>query len=192
VRKLIVKTFFQLRHFINALKVNKLGSYSLLSCRIDRRQVGGEIRIGDGCIISGVLITERENSIIDIGNNVFIGGQTIVDCVESVLIEEDVLISYGCLIADSDNHSLHYNIRKKDLIDWRNGGGHDWTTTVTRPIYIEKGAWIGARAIVLKGVTIGKCAIVGAGSVVRNDVPPYTIVAGNPARVIRELTLDER
>ena len=143
-------------------------------------------------MVLGVLITERNNSRIEIGNNVFIGGSSIFDCVEKIMIEDDVLISYGCLIADSDNHSIHYDIRKNDLKDWRNGRKHDWSTTVTKPIFVKKGAWIGARAIILKGVTIGRFAVVGAGSVVTRDVPPYTVVAGNPARVIRELQPDER
>lgn len=55
------------------------------------------------------------------------------------------------------------------------------------PITVEDGAWIGAGAIVLPNVCIGRKSVVGAGSVVTRDVPPYTIVAGNPARVIREL-----
>jgi len=139
-----------------------------------------------------VLITEREKSLISIGDNVFVGGNTIIDCVEQIKIEDDVLISYGCLLVDSDNHSIHYGSRKKDLADWRNGGGHDWSTTITRPIHIGKGAWLGARVMILKGVTVGECAVVGAGSVVSNDVPPFTIVAGNPARVVRKLDPDER
>ncbi|MDH4236354.1 MAG: hypothetical protein OEV17_03815 [Nitrospira sp.] len=57
---------------------------------------------------------------------------------------------------------------------------------------IHDKAWIGLDAIILKGVTIGEGAIVGAGSVVSKDVPPFTIVAGNPARVVRELGPDER
>jgi acetyltransferase-like isoleucine patch superfamily enzyme len=60
------------------------------------------------------------------------------------------------------------------------------------PIRICRGAWIGARSIILKGVTIGEGAIVGAGSVVTRDVPAFTIVAGNPARILRELATDER
>lgn len=56
---------------------------------------------------------------------------------------------------------------------------------ISRPIVVEEGVWIGARAIVLGGVTIGKFSIVGAGSVVTKDIPAYSIVVGNPARVIR-------
>ncbi len=192
MRSLIVNFYGKLRHFLNAAKVNQLGTGSLLSCRIERRKKGGVISIGEGSVISGFLITETENSRIEIGNNVFIGGKTILDCVEHIVIEDDVLISYGCLLADSDNHSLRYEIRKHDLADWRNGGEHDWSSTRTKPVRLKKGVWIGARAIILKGVTIGEGAVIGAGAVVTHDIPSYTIAAGNPARVIRELRPDER
>ena len=104
-----------------------------------------------------------------------------------IRIEEDVLISYRCIICDSDNHSTRYSLRKKDLIDWRNGGQHDWSTTLCAPVLIRRGAWIGAQCIILKGVTIGEGAVVGAGSVVTKDVPDWCIVAGNPARVVKEI-----
>lgn len=190
MRGLLVNLYIKLRHFINSTKVGELGTKSLLSCRIECRKKGGMIKVGDGCVVSGVMITERENSLIDIGNNVFVGGNTIFDCVERISIEDDVLISYGCLIADSDNHNIHYEIRKNDLIDWVRDGGHDWATTITKPVHIGKGVWIGARAMVLKGVAIGEGAVVGAGSVVTRDVPSYTVVAGNPARVIKKIELN--
>jgi acetyltransferase-like isoleucine patch superfamily enzyme len=192
VRSLIVRCYGKFRHLVNALKVTRLGANSVLSCRIERRKKGGVISIGESNSISGFLITETEYSRIEIGNNVFIGGKTILDCVVHIAIEDDVLISYDCLIADSDNHSLRSGIRKHDLADWRKGGSHDWSTTKTKPVRLKKGAWIGARAIILKGVTIGEGAIVGAGAVVTHDIPAYTIAAGNPARVIRELRPDER
>ena len=61
---------------------------------------------------------------------------------------------------------------------------------VTKPITIEDGVWIGARAIVLPGVTIGEGAVVAAGAVVTKDVPPWAVVAGNPARVVKQRVLD--
>lgn len=60
------------------------------------------------------------------------------------------------------------------------------------PIHVEDDAWIGAGAIILPGITIGRGAIVGAGAVVLRDVPPYTIVAGVPARVLRSLHHDPK
>jgi len=52
---------------------------------------------------------------------------------------------------------------------------------------IEFGSWIGAKAVILPGVTIGRGAVVGAGAIVTKDVPPFTVVAGNPARIVKEL-----
>jgi acetyltransferase-like isoleucine patch superfamily enzyme len=60
------------------------------------------------------------------------------------------------------------------------------------PVFIHDDVWVGAMSIVLKGITIGEGSIVGAGSVVTKDVPPWTIVAGNPAKIIREIGIDER
>jgi acetyltransferase-like isoleucine patch superfamily enzyme len=167
-----------------------IGSNSELKGSAENRSANGHIIIGDNCLIEGILVTEKDNSKIEIGNNVYVGGGTLFDCVVSICVEDDVLISYGCLLADSDNHSLDFRVRKKDLADWRQGK-HDWSTTISAEIMISTGVWIGARAIVLKGVTIGRGAVVGAGSVVTKDVAPFTIVAGNPARVVKELNVNE-
>lgn len=63
---------------------------------------------------------------------------------------------------------------------------------VARPIRIERNVWIGFDACVLPGVTIGEGAIVGARSVVNQDVPPYSVVAGNPARLIKQLEMQDK
>jgi acetyltransferase-like isoleucine patch superfamily enzyme len=139
----------------------------------------------------GAITLETPSSKVRIGDQVFVGGGSLIDCVVSIHIEDHVLVSYSCLLADSDTHSVRLSQRINDVTDWRRGY-HDWNTTVSKPIRILRGAWIGARSIVLKGVTIGEGAVIGAGSVVTKDIPPYHIAAGNPARVIRELTKDER
>ncbi len=182
-------------YFLKKAKIKKLefcGENTEVPGVIDKRHNESIISIGRDCLINGSLVTETKNSKIVIGNNVFIGGGTILDCVDSIIIEDDVLISYQCILADSDNHNLFYRIRKRDLADWRDGGKHDWSNTKTIPIKISRGAWLGVRSIILKGVTIGEGAVVGAGSVVTKDVAPYTIVAGNPAKVIREIEPHER
>jgi acetyltransferase-like isoleucine patch superfamily enzyme len=176
----------------NKDKVSSIGTNSVIHSYIDKRAVNSRIDIGSECLIEGGLVTETDESRIQIGDNVFVGGGSIIDCVVSVIIENDVLISYDCLLADSDNHSVRYSLRKKDLSDWKSGGKHDWNTTISKPILISKGAWIGARTIILKGVTIGEGAIIGAGAVVTKDVQPWTIVAGNPAKLIREIPESER
>jgi maltose O-acetyltransferase len=82
------------------------------------------------------------------------------------------MIGTHVMIIDNDFH---------DLVD------HDLMPE-PRPVVIGDGAWIGNRAIVLPGVTIGARAVVGAGSVVMTDIPPRTLAMGNPARVIKRLS----
>ncbi|MBL4652143.1 MAG: acyltransferase [Flavobacteriales bacterium] len=159
---------------------------------IDIRVEGGKIEIGEGCLISGSVYTETEYSHVLIGNNVNLGGTTIIDAVGKVTIEDDVLISYNCIIQDSDNHSSKYSLRKKDLADWKDRGYHNWEITPQKDVKICRGAWIAARVIILKGVTIGEGAIVAAGSVVTKDVAPWSVVGGNPARLIKEIPETER
>jgi galactoside O-acetyltransferase len=71
-------------------------------------------------------------------------------------------------------------------------GNKDWSRVATAPIRICDYAWLGFDVVVLKGVTIGEGAIVGARAVVTKDVPPWTIVAGNPARVAKEIPSELR
>lgn len=169
----------------------ELGSGSKVSGRIERRHPEARIRIGDDSLIAGILVAEDADSRLTIGNNVFIGGGSLIDCLAQVTIEDDVLVSYQVLIMDSDNHSLRASERTDDLRRWRQGE-YVWSKVKRAPVIIRAKAWIGARATITKGVEIGEGAIVATGAVVTKNVPPYTIVAGNPARVVRELTEDER
>ena len=169
-----------------------VGSGSKIDGKIDIRKTGGKVTIGNHSFIFGLVATETEYSEVNIGNNVYIGSETIIDCVQNVIIENDVLIAYQVIIHDSDNHSTSLSLRKNDASDWVKNRYHNWEVTGKRPIKISRGAWIAARAIILKGVTIGEGSIVGAGSVVTKDVPAWTVVGGNPARIIREIPYTER
>lgn len=171
----------------NRAQSSSVGSGSRLVGIIERRAKGGQIHIGSHCLIQGQLVVERDQSIINIADGVLVGGGTVVDCALSVVIERNVLISYSCVIADSDNHSLYPEQRVGDLALWMDGRQNNWAQAEMAPIRICEGAWVGARSIILKGVTIGAGAVVGMGSVVTKDVPPRTVVAGNPARIIREI-----
>lgn len=153
---------------------------------------GGFISIGADCLVEGMLKTESPQGEISIGDNCYIGSGSILGSAVGIHIEDDVLISYQVVIMDSDNHSVRRSERRRDLADWRNGNKHDWSVTVSKEVVIRSGCWIGARAMICKGVTLGEGVIVGAGSIVTRDVEAWTIVAGNPARVIRRLGSDER
>ena len=176
---------------LNIIEGLEIGSGSLIHGMIDIRKKGGKVNIGEGCHFMGLIATETSYSNVSIGNNVHIGNGTVIDCVGSIIIEDDVLISYGCVINDSDNHSIRFSLRKYDNADWMNNQNHNWEITPQKSVKISRGAWIGTKVIILKGVIVGEGAIVGAGSVVTKNVPPWTIVAGNPARIIREIPLHE-
>jgi acetyltransferase-like isoleucine patch superfamily enzyme len=175
------------RERINRATATSVGIGTKLLGQIDRRAPGAEINIGDHCLIQGQVVAERNESRINLADGVLLGGGSVIDCALSVTVERNVLISYACVIADSDNHSLFPELRINDLATWMDGHRHDWSHSEMAPIRICEGAWIGARSIILKGVTIGAGAVVGMGSVVTKDVPPRTVVGGNPARVIREI-----
>src|ERR1051325_6137562 len=172
------------RHWRNVRIVDSCGAGARVRGAAEKRGDGSRIVIGSHSLIDGRLVTEAPGSVIEVGSNTSIGGQSLLAAVRSIVVEDDVLISYECIITDSDNHNLRYSLRKNDLREWL-AGKHDWSKVATSPVRICKGAWLGARTIVPKGVTIGEGAVCGMGSVVTKDVPPYTVVAGNPARVIR-------
>ncbi len=115
--------------------------------------------------------------ILRIGDNVGISGTTI-SCSEAITIGNNVLIGSGCLITDTDGHPMDAEKRRQTS---------SYTDVINSPVVIADDAFIGSRSIILKGVTIGQGAVVGAGSVVTKDVPPFTVVAGNPAREIKKI-----
>jgi len=102
------------------------------------------------------------------------------------------LISHNVNIFDSLTHPLSARLRHAQFKAITQTGHPRTIDLGERPVTVGNDVWIGANACVLRGVTIGEGAVVGAGAVITHNVPPYTIVAGNPARVIRELGLDER
>jgi acetyltransferase-like isoleucine patch superfamily enzyme len=156
------------------------------------------LSIGNDSVINGDFIFENDNGIISVGDRTFIGGGKFI-CINSIEIGNDVLISWGCTIMDNNAHSLKWNERKNDVSDWKRGIEEnqvgkfkDWKSVISSPIIIKDKSWIGFDVVILKGVTIGEGAIVGSKSVVTKNVPDWTIVAGNPAKVIRTIPEDER
>jgi len=156
-------------------------------------QVKKYIDVGSESVINGNYIIENENGKIFIGNRTFIGGGLFIS-INEINIGNDVMFSWGCTVMDNDAHSLEWRNRVNDVKDWKKGleeeqnGKHkDWSNVNSAPIKICDKAWIGFNCIILKGITIGEGAVVAAGSVVTKNVAPYTLVAGNPARYIKDL-----
>ena len=149
------------------------------------------IRVGEFTHIRGELFVFAHGGEISIGDYCYVGADTRIWSGAGIRIGHRVLIAHCVSILDNishpiDPHERHEHFRKIITTGHPTDIGlHD------RPIVIEDDAWIGCMSIILPGVTIGEGAIVGAGSVVTKDVAPFTVVAGNPARVIRELARGE-
>lgn len=123
------------------------------------------------------------------------GGGTFI-CRSSIKIDDNVQIAWNCLFYDHNAHSFDYKERRKDIDvflenvktgrDVLKNEGKNWSVVHKAPIHICHDAWIGANVTILSGVTIGEGAIIGAGSVVRDDIPAWSIAYGNPCKVVAE------
>ncbi len=181
-------TVFSNRREVVTLPKNVLvGEGTRMGGYIDvSRAPNSKVRIGAGCIIDGNISMETDDAILSVGENVYIRKDTLIVCTKSIEIGSYVLISGGCIIQDSDNHSLDFEIRKHDVKDWLMFK-HDWSRHESKSIVIDRGAWLGARVIVLKGVRVGEKTVVGAGSVVTKTLNPNSVYAGNPAQFIKRI-----
>lgn len=153
------------------------------------------LSIGEKSMIDSSFVFETESGHISVGNRVHIGGGTQLISRDGITIGNDVIIAWNCTIYDHNSHSILWEERKDDVtLEWESAKSgnsplcnKNWSVVKSAPIHICDKAWLGFGVTVLKGVTIGEGAVVAAGSVVTKDVPPYTVVGGNPAAVIRTL-----
>lgn len=129
---------------------------------------GGRIEVANCAFFSGVRLECWQGAIIRIGNGTYLNRNTEIVAAQSVIIGRDCKIARDVIIMDTDQHPLPDGSLLAD------------------PVSIGDRVWIGARAIVLKGVTIGHDAVIGAGSVVTRDVAPRAVVAGIPARSLKQ------
>lgn len=155
---------------------------------IIQRHRGSRIQIGDGLWLRSwprsnplapaapvVLSTRRAGAAIEVGTDCGFTGTTLV-AAEKITIGDRVLVGSNTSIVDFDFHPPGSEDRAENM----NAGA-------AAPVVISDDVFVGAEALILKGVTVGEGAVVGAGSVVTKNVPPRTVVAGNPATVVRTL-----
>ena len=147
---------------------------------------GSAVEIGDNCLIRSnfwsnliglyqrTIIIAKRGGNIRIGNNVGISGSTLYAW-ESIEIGDNTLIGANCKIMDSDLHPLDAAERNANNLD----------KVKTAPIVIGKNCFIGCNCLILKGVTVGDGAVIGAGSVVTKNIPAGAVAAGNPAVILR-------
>jgi len=154
-------------------------------CRIYNNQPRESVVIGDFSVVLARLETFGHGGRIEIGKHCFIGENTNIWSATEVRIGSRVLISHDVNIHDTNSHSMSAASRHQHFLQiFSTGHPKELPDVPTKAICIEDDAWIGFGSTILKGVTLGKGAVVGARSLVTKDVAPYTVVVGSPARVV--------
>lgn len=154
--------------------------------------------------------TEKKSAILKkllgkVGKNVSIGVPFYCDHGKSIFIGDDVIVGLNCTFVDNAEIHIgnrvmiapnvqiytasHPTLPQERLIDNWEGVSPTYFRTYAKPVIIEDNVWIGGGAIILPGVTIGKNAVIGAGSVVNKSIPENCVAAGNPCKVIKKLSV---
>lgn len=144
----------------------------------------GELQLGARVYLSGqscfyFVGNASPPPLIEIGDDVFIGNACTLSVTRRIVIGSHCLIAPGVRIHDNDGHPINVALRLAKAPP---------SSEDAQPVVIGRNVWVGAGSLILKGVSIGDNTVIGASSVVTSSVPGNTIVAGNPAKVIRELT----
>jgi acetyltransferase-like isoleucine patch superfamily enzyme len=158
-----------------------LGPRSRLSLPIQlegtrRISVGNHVYLGPG----SWLITHDPCGRLEIGDGTSVAGYCVLSAATSIRIGRKVLFARNVYIADHRHGFQHCEV---PVIEQE--------IEHLRPVVVEDGAWLGQNVVILPGVTVGRGAVVGANSVVRDDIPPRCLAVGAPARVVRELDANE-
>lgn len=146
--------------------------------------VPADIIIEDGSIIEGTLLSANHGKII-MGKCSKIGSNSHIRCVDKIILGDYSAIANNTVICDNNNHPVNPADRMIMRLSPLDSEKRSWKHADHAPIFIGKNVWIGEYCRICKGVTIGDGSIVAANAVVTKDVPANSIVAGNPARVVK-------
>lgn len=152
--------------------------YSVISIGKNISIVSSAWRASASSVFAPVkLMTHSRSSAIEIGDNVGLNGTSIVSRSRKIIIGTGTIIASNVTILDFDGHALWppENRMSSPAIEF------------DQDVIIGKNVWIGTRAIILKGVTIGDNSVIGAGSVVVKNIPENVVAVGNPAKVVKQL-----
>lgn len=212
IKKYINKFFRFLKDFhskdaqsFDLSKVSDIASDTILKNNLKIRFHSGNeprvyIKIGRKGIIGAEFIFETTTGFISIGNNVYIGEARLI-CRQKIEIGNDVTMAWGIIIYDHNSHSINWSERKNDNIqcysDYVQNNGNtivnkDWSSVRSEKIVIHDKVWIGFDVTILKGVSIGEGSVIGAKSVVTKNIPPWSVVGGNPAVILKTIPEEMR
>jgi len=178
--------------------VNAPGDSRVQGMHVDvrvRRENRTYVHVGHHCDVTATIVFERGVGSVTVGDGTSIGNGTLIICTqpEGIRIGRNVMLSWDVTALDNNSHSRDRNLRENDATDWlagirkgRLGVFKNWHGVASAPVVIGDGAWIGFGSVIMKGVTVGEGAVVASRSVVTRDVPPYSVVGGNPARVLSQ------
>lgn len=158
-------------------------SSPLYTYRPDAIEIGEYVSFGPSCRLEAYpddLLASSQGPILRIGNRVRLEHRVMITCSSSVVIEDDALIASGCYISDN-NHSTDPE-----------GPSYAQQPSTCAPTRIGKGVWLGQNVCVLAGSEIGERSVIGAGSIVKGVIPPYSIAVGSPARVVKRYCFDTK
>ena len=145
-----------------------------------RIQVGDDVYInGRNSFIAGKVY---DRPTLRIGDRTVLGFGVVIVVGREVVLGRSVLIAEDCFITDNPGHPTEPSRRRRD---------EPVDPEKIRPVHLEDDVWIGTKSLIMPGVTIGRGSVIGAGSVVTKSIPPYSLAAGNPARVLRAIEDDE-
>ena len=159
-------------HQIDSPHLILMGRDVMINKRNGRFTTSGVCLLRPACRIA-VVGRGEQPAHLHIGEGTDIGDRTIINVSEQVEIGARCCISWDCDISDSDFHQII-------LADGQR-------PPTTEPVRIEDDVWLGVHCVILKGVTIGHHSVISAGSVVHRDVPPYSLLSGNPARRVGQI-----